>query len=71
MPEKGIFDNAECVEEIAPCESKPMGCVEFTEIRKETAKSIAKDLMQKVVFLAEGRFIPIGCVENILERYTK
>lgn len=41
------------------------------KIRKETAKSIAKDLMQKVVFLAEGRFIPVGCVEDILDRYTK
>lgn len=71
MPEKGIFDNAECVEETAQCESKPMWCAEFTEIRKETAKSIAKDLMQKVVFLAEGRFIPVGCVEDILDRYTK
>jgi len=69
MPEKGIFDNAECVEE---CENPDCGGKSLeVQIRKETAKSIAKDLMQKVVFLAEGRFIPIGCVENILERYTK
>jgi len=72
----GGFDAVMGVKMTVSDETKNFVVTTYTEeltklVRNATASKVAMELRSKVVYLAEGRFVPLGYIDDIIEKAAK